>query len=266
MAERIEKLILETEYRTTGVEGSAQQLAALEKATSSVVRAEMEKVSADKKVEQSGNALNQTIKTETKVQSDLTAALKQTGSAMSTLAQTNKLKDTFKVAGVKDLTAELQKFQAAASKATTIDELTKSMDEFVASLPEDLRGGVIEEMGKAAEKTDAALVRPVARLRELKRLINTETDPVLLKKYQIEAGKLQDKIGDTNDLVRALASDTFLSDTLVEGAQTAVSAFTAFQGVLALTTDDQEEYAKAAAKASGALAVLQGFQSVMNQL
>lgn len=266
MTEKISKIILETEYKVTGVDVSVQKLTEYQKATDGITTASLEKVAADKKVEQAANQLNKVVETQTKVQTDLAKSIKETGKAMNTIAQTNSMKDAFDGSAVKDLDAQLKAFVQTARSAKSIDELTQSMDEFVASLPKEIQGDVFKLLQKETAKLEKTLVNPVMRLRELKRLINTETDPVLLKEYTKEAGKLQDELGDTNDLVKALASDTFFADTVVEGAQQAVGAFTAFQGILALTTEDQEEFAKAAAKAQGALALLQGTQQIITNL
>lgn len=264
--ERTNKLILETEYKVTGIDASVSQLEEYKKATDSITKANLEKVAADKKVEQAANQLGQTIETQTKKQSEFTKAVKQSGEAMKAIGKTNELKDAFKGNDIEKFNRQLQDFIKSARSATSIDELTQKVDEFVDSLPDDIRADVLKTLDKEFKKLEATLVNPVRRLRELKRLINTETDPVLIRRYTEEAGKLQDELGDTNDLVRALASDTFFADTVVEGAQQAVSAFTAFQGVLALTAEDQEEFARAAAKAQGALALLQGTQSILTNL
>lgn len=266
MAERTEKLILETEYKVTGAEASVTKVDSLLKATNSLTQANLQKVEADKKVEQAANQVGKAIQTETKLMSDLVKGLDQTGQAMNKIGQSNALKEAFKAEPVKNFSAEIKKFIETARGAKSIDELAASVKEFTDSLPADIRDDVISYVEKEAKKLEETLIRPTTRLRELKRLINTETDPVLLQKYREEAGKLQDELGDTNDLVKALASDTFFADTVVEGAQQAVGAFTAFQGVLALTTEDQEEFAKAAAKAQGALALLQGTQQIITNL
>lgn len=266
MAERTEKLILETEFKVTGAEASVTKVDSLLKATNSLTQANLQKVEADKKVEQAANQVGKAIQTETKLMSDLAKGLDQTGQAMNKIGQSNALKEAFKAEPVKNFSAEIKKFIETARGAKSIDELAASVKEFTDSLPADIRDDVISYVEKEAKKLEQTLIRPTTRLRELKRLINTETDPVLLQKYREEAGKLQDELGDTNDLVKALASDTFFADTVVEGAQQAVGAFTAFQGVLALTTEDQEEFAKAAAKAQGALALLQGTQQIITNL
>ena len=266
MAERIDKLILETEYKVTGTETSVQRLTALQEATKKVASATIEKVAADKKVEQSANQLNKVVETETLKQSALAKSLDETGKAMNTIAQTNSLKEVFTDTGIKDVSAQLAEFVQVARSAETLDELSKAMDDFVASLPEDIQTEVFVLLQKETAELARQLENPLIRLRELRRLANTETDPALFKVYAAEAAKLQNELEKNQKLITALASESFFADTVIEGAQQAVGAFAAFQGVLALTTVDQEKFAEAAAKAQGALALLQGVQSVVTNL
>jgi len=266
MAERIDKLILETEYKVTGTETSVQRLTALQEATKKVAAATIEKVAADKRVEQSANQLNKAVETETLKQSALAKSLDETGKAMNTIAQTNSLKEAFTDTGIKDVSAQLAEFVQVARSAETLDELSKAMDDFVASLPEDIQTEVFVLLQKETAELAKQLENPLIRLRELRRLANTETDPALFKVYAAEAAKLQNELEKNQKLITALASESFFADTVIEGAQQAVGAFAAFQGVLALTTVDQEKFAEAAAKAQGALALLQGVQSVVTNL
>ena len=268
MAERIEKLILETEYKVTGIDTNIQKLSELKTATDNVVKADLSKVAADKKVEQAANQLGVAIDTQTKKTAQLADGMVKAGQAMKTIGTSNALKElpvTLDQATAK-VKAFYKEIASTGAAGGNVEAVIQKMEKFIAELQPETRDTILDTVAKDAERLDDLMDKPNRRLRELKRLINTETDPVLLRKYQVEAGKLQDKLGDTNDLVKALASDTFLTDSLVEGAQVATGAFTAFQGVLALTTDDQEEFAKAAAKAQGALALLQGVQAVSTAL
>lgn len=268
MAERIEKLILETEYRTTGAEQQAQRLAELQKATDGITKANLEKVAADKKVEQAANELNRTIQTQTQQATALKKGMEDASKAFNQLGQNSTVKKAFTeaTAATFDFQKAIKEFQKVAQTAKSLEELAAAADEFVKALPDDLKPEFTKILDAEFKKLDKVIENPVRRLRELKRLINTTDDPELLKQLTAEAAKLEDQLGDTNDLVKALASDTFYTDTVVQGAQTAVSAFTAFQGVLALTTEDQEEFARAAAKAQGALALLQGTQQFLTEI
>jgi hypothetical protein len=262
MADVTKKVILETVYKTT-VEGEAN-IKALQTATDKLTESNLEKVAADKKLEQAANQLNKVVDTQTQKQSALAQSVEKTGKAMAQVAAKSTLKEAFSGTDkqIAMVTAQLDKFKESARAAKSVDELTVAIDELMASLPEEVRADAFKLIQKETEKLEKTLERPTSRLRELKRLINTETDPVLLKKLTAEAAKLQDELGDTNDVIKALASDTLFTDTLVQGAQTATAAFSAFQGVTTLFAEDNEELAKAAQKAQGAMAALLGIQQL----
>ena len=268
MSERISKLILETEFKTTGdLAPSVQKISELQTATKAAQGDVMKLVESEKKLEQAAAQAGVSVETQTKKQTEYAKTLQGAGKALEDLATKNKLDKAFSGGEkIKDVNALLKEFEKAARSAKSVDQLEQSVKDLLAALPDDVAAEAIKLMDQEFEKLEKTIVRPTARLKELKRLMLTETDPELLKRYGEEAGKLQDEIGDTNDLVKALASDTFYTDTLVQGAQTAVSAFTAFQGALGLVSDDQEELAKAAQKAQSALALLQGTQTLLNEL
>ena len=268
MSERISKLILETEFKATGdLAPSVQKIQELQAATKSAQTQTLGLVEAEKKLEQAASLAGQEVSTQTKKQTEFNKTIQGASTALKEISQTNSLKKAFEggteIANVNKL---LNEFKKSAQSAKSVEELERAVQGLIEALPEDLAGNAIEMIGKEAENADKKLIKPTQRLRELKRLMLTETDPALLKAYSQEAGLLQDEIGDTSDLIRSLASDTFFTDTIVEGAQVAVGAFTAFQGALSLVTEDQEELARAAQKAQGALALLQGTQAILNDL
>ena len=86
------------------------------------------------------------------------------------------------------------------------------------------------------------------------------------RELEQEAGKLKDQIGDTAARIRILASDTKNLDALISGVQGLAGAFTLVQGATALWGDENEDLQKALLKVNGAMAVLQGLQTVMNTL
>ena len=66
-----------------------------------------------------------------------------------------------------------------------------------------------------------------------------------------EAGKLEDKIGDINQRVRALASDTKRLDAFVGAAQGIAGGFAAAQGAVALFGAENEDLNKTLLKVQG---------------
>ena len=269
MAEKVNKLIFETEFKSTGdLAASAQKIEEYKKEVSQATAGTLQFVEAEKKLEKAAAQTGVVISTETKKVTDLENTFKKAGDAMGKLGQTNTLKNlpiTLEGATkkVKEFTSEILKVGASGGN---IDVVTKKMEAFLNTLPDDIRNNVLDQLGNDASRLANTIDKPTARLRELKRLILTETDPVVIKRLQIEAGKLQGEIGDTNELIKALSSDTFFADTLVEGVQTATGVFATFQGVTGLLAEDQQAFAEASAKAQSALALLQGVQQISNAL
>lgn len=268
MSERISKLILETEFKTTGdLSPSVAKIDELRASTKAAQGDVLKLVESEKKLEQAAAQAGVSVETQTKKQTEFAKTLTGAGKALNDLSTTKKLEQAFsggeKIADVNKL---LKEFEKAARSAKSVDELEAALGRLMDALPEDERleiGKILDsELGKLAKSFDV----PLARMKELRRLANTTDDPELMKLYTEEAGKLKNELDDTNNLIKALSSSSFFTDTLVEGAQTAVSAFTAFQGALGLVTEDQEELARVSQKAQSALALLQGTQTLLNEL
>lgn len=272
MSEETRKLILETEYRTSGdITPSVQKVEQLQQAAAKAQKDTLAFVEAEKKVEVAARSAGVAVETQTKKVNEFDKAVKSTGKAMDSLAKTGAMKDAFQVKNLDQFNVKLKEFQKnvvalaiSGDKLKQIPVEIEKMVQAIEGLNDEDAAFALEEMGKEANRLNKLLENPTRRLRELKRLINTTDDPELLKQMQLEAGRLNDELSDTNELVRALGSDTFIADTLVESAQVATGAFSAFQGGLALVADENEELAKAAQKAQGALALLQGTQAVLN--
>ncbi len=271
MAEKTSKIILETEYRTTGdVSGSVSKLDQLGKEAVAAQSDIIKLVEAEKKLEQAANVAGTAVQTESKKVSEFSKTVKGAGDAMNNIGQANKLKDAFKVTGLDQFNVKLKEFQknviAAGLSGKSLDSEVDKLVDSLGNLSKEDADQALKALGDEAKRLEKLIATPTSRLRELKRLMSTSDDPELLKQLQIEAAKLQDELQDTNDLVRALASDSFATDTLVQGVETATGVFAAFQGVVGLSSDNQEAFAEASAKAQSALALLQGVQTVINNL
>ncbi len=105
------------------------------------------------------------------------------------------------------------------------------------------------------------------RLRELKEELSAlesagEEGSQAFQKLSIEAGKLQDQIGDTQERVKVLASDTFKFDAALGAVKGLAGGFAIAQGAAALFGTESEELNKTIAKTQGALALLSGLQEI----
>ncbi len=80
------------------------------------------------------------------------------------------------------------------------------------------------------------------------------------------AGELQDRIGDVNNQVKNLASDTKKLDGFINVAQGIAGGFAAAQGAIALFGSENEDLQKTLVKVQGAVALLSGVQAIANVL
>jgi hypothetical protein len=125
----------------------------------------------------------------------------------------------------------------------------------------DIKGG--DSVGKAAEKTKSLK----QELRELKQeLASGNLTGKAFDEAAKRAGKLQDSIGDVNQRVKNLASDTSKLDGFVSLATGIAGGFAAAQGAMALFGSENEDLQKSLVKIQGAVALLNGVQAVANTL
>lgn len=81
-----------------------------------------------------------------------------------------------------------------------------------------------------------------------------------------EAGKAKDAIGDTQQIIKAFADDNFALNTVVQGVQGIAAAGSVATGTMALFGVESESAAVAIQKVQGALAILNGLQTIANVL
>lgn len=88
----------------------------------------------------------------------------------------------------------------------------------------------------------------------------------LANTYRKAAGEAADKLGDLNQQVKNLASDTKRLDAFVGIGQGIAGGFAAAQGAAALFGASNKELEKTLLKVQGSMALLQGIQQVSNTL
>ena len=81
-----------------------------------------------------------------------------------------------------------------------------------------------------------------------------------------EAGKAKDAIGDTQQVIKAFADDNFALNSVVQGVQGIAAAGSVATGAMALFGVENEKAVVAIQKVQGALAILNGLQTVSNVL
>lgn len=125
----------------------------------------------------------------------------------------------------------------------------------------------LTDTGKGTDVTEKKTQSLKGRLRELKEELSAletagQEGTDAFQKLSIEAGKLQDQIGDTQERVKVLASDTFKFDAALGAVKGLAGGFAIAQGAAALFGTESEELNKTIAKTQGALALLSGLQEI----
>jgi hypothetical protein len=85
-------------------------------------------------------------------------------------------------------------------------------------------------------------------------------------KLALATGQLKDDVEDLRNRTKALGSDTFVFDGLIQGAQTLAGVYGVAQGAAALFGDENEELQKTLIKLQAVQTVIQGLQSIANGL
>lgn len=304
MSGKIAKIILETEFKTTGdITPTTQKISELQKATQAAQGDTLKLIEAEKQLGQAAAQAGQSVAQQTKKQSEFTAAVGESGKAMTQMVQARKLVAVSPFVEIKkdasELVAIVDKYKKSLQEAKTLADAESARRQFGSDIIGaggqsafnvsqqefiDLDASGYEEYNKAIQRVSISVEDFIEKnntlvtglnekvgsltkqLRDLRTQAQATEDPVLFNKLTVEAGELQDRITSTNEVIKALSSSTFFADTLVEGAETAVSAFTALQGIMSFVVEDEQELAIAAQKAQGALALLAGTQKLLSDL
>lgn len=162
---------------------------------------------------------------------------------------------------------EQKEFIQNLNKSTT--EMGKLSNE-VEGLMSEIQGGVMEkfaenlsEVTSETKQAGTGFKSMKQELKELKAQIGSGSlGEKELKEATKRAAELQDKIGDVNDKVKALASDTKRIDAVVTAFKGIAAAASVAAGAAALFGGENEQLTKTLAKAQGAMALLQGVQEL----
>jgi hypothetical protein len=162
---------------------------------------------------------------------------------------------------------EQKEFIQNLNKSTT--EMGKLSNE-VEGLMSEIQGGVMEkfaenlsEVTSETKQAGTGFKSMKQELKELKAQIGSGSlGEKELKEATKRAAELQDKIGDVNDKVKALASDTKRIDAVVTAFKGIAAAASVAAGAAALFGGENEKLTKTLAQAQGAMALLTGIQEI----
>jgi hypothetical protein len=164
---------------------------------------------------------------------------------------------------------EQKEFIQNLNKSTT--EMGKLSNE-VDGLMAEIQAGVMEgfadhlaEVTSESKKAGKGFKSMKAELKELKaQIASGSLGEKELREATKRASQLTDEIGDVNDKVKALASDTKRIDAVVTAFRGIAAAASVAAGAAALFGSENEKLTKTLAQAQGAMALLQGVQELAN--
>lgn len=153
-----------------------------------------------------------------------------------------------------------------------MDKLDPNSQEF-ADLNQIIEVGeqVLEEYGKSVDDTGKKTVSLRGQLKlmreELARLEDAGEDGTQeFQDLQVAAGKLQDQIGDTQQRIKVLASDTKNLDFGIGAIRGVASAFGVAEGAAALFGLKNEDVQKSIQRLNSIMVILNGLQEIQNLL
>jgi hypothetical protein len=141
----------------------------------------------------------------------------------------------------------------SAKAAFGSQEVKKSLDNQVAS---------IDKLAKGSISLKTQLKNLKAEISALDDAGKSGTKQ--FNQLAISAAKLEDQIGDTQERVKTLASDTFKFDAAIGAVKGLAAGFAVAQGAVGLFAKDNEELQMAIAKTNSAIAILTGLQEIAN--
>jgi hypothetical protein len=152
-------------------------------------------------------------------------------------------------AGQKQSAAYKKNVEEAAKLRAEIDKLSKGTNVY----------------GNETGKVEKAAVSLKTQLKNLKaELSNLEAqgqeNSKAFQDTAFQAARLEDQIGDTNERVRVLASDTFKFDAAVGAIKGLAAGFSIAQGAVAIFGEENKDLQKVIAQTQGAIALLTGLQ------
>ena len=163
--------------------------------------------------------------------------------------------------------------QSQAKYLNTLKATTKEAGNFgdeMASIKAEIQAGILEgvaehfaEMGKEMEKTGKKTKTLKQELRELKQQIASGgLDAKQLSEATKRAAELEDHLGDVNQKIKALSSDTKRIDGVVEGFRALAAGVAITQGAIGLLGGENEKVEKTLLKVQSAMALLTGVQEI----
>ncbi len=165
--------------------------------------------------------------------------------------------------------------QSQAKYLNTLKATTKEAGNFsneISQLKSEIQAGVLEgvaehfaEMGKEMEVAGKKSKTLKQELKELKaQIASGGLDAKQLSEATKRAAELTDHLGDVNQKIKALSSDTKRIDAVVEGFRGLAAGVAITQGAIGLLGGENEKVEKTLLKVQSAMALLTGIQEIAN--
>ena len=165
--------------------------------------------------------------------------------------------------------------QSQAKYLNTLKATTKEAGNFgdeMASIKSEIQAGILEgvaehfaEMGKEMEGAGKKSKTLKQELKELKtQIASGGLDAKQLSEATKRAAELTDHLGDVNQKIKALSSDTKRIDAVVEGFRGLAGGVSVVTGAMGLLGSENKELEKTLLKTQSAMAMLQGVQELAN--
>jgi hypothetical protein len=164
---------------------------------------------------------------------------------------------------------EQKEFIQNLNKSTTeMGKLSNEVDGLMAEIQAGVMEGFADHLAEVtaeSKKAGTGFKSMKAELKELKaQIASGSLGEKELREATKRASQLTDELGDVNDKVKALASDTKRIDAVVTAFRGIAAAASVAAGAASLFGSENEKLTKTLAQAQGAMALLQGVQELAN--
>ena len=165
----------------------------------------------------------------------------------------------------KENAAQFKKTNEEVKKYTSsVDKLSKGLKDTSKAATGAFGGEAIKGATKQSESFRAQLR---ASRDELTKLLQSgEATTSQIYDMARAGGELKDSMGDAQQAINVLSSDTFKLDAALQGIQVGAAGFQILQGAAALAGDENEDLQKTLVRLNAVMAITQGLQQIQNAL
>lgn len=170
---------------------------------------------------------------------------------------------------IAQINAEQQKFnQTVAQTSNEFSDFQKSFNGVTEDIKKEVISNAAKQLGEftnEAKKGGEQIKSLKTELRELKAQIASGTlGDKEMKAATMRAAELTDNLGDVQQKIKALSSDTKRIDAVVEAFRGVAAGVSVVTGAMGLLGSENKELEKTLLKVQSAMAILQGVQELAN--